>query len=70
MEILGLTRREALELVIAHLQYQEFNYDRLPKEQRKGHIWEAVRVLKGGLAHEQKHEVKPKLVAGGLVQGY
>jgi hypothetical protein len=63
MELLELSRKEALEQVIAHLEYQRFNYEKLPPEQRKGHIWEAVRVLERDLAQQakqtQERDVKP-----------
>jgi hypothetical protein len=36
----------ALKHVIAHLQYQQEAYERLSAEVRKGHVWEAVAVLK------------------------
>ena len=54
MEFLEITRKEALQQVIAHLEYQRLNYEKLPPEQRKGHIWQAVLVLQKELAQELK----------------
>jgi hypothetical protein len=64
---LELSSREALEQVVAHLDYQRVNYERLPLAERKGHIWEAVRLLKRELLQEVQ---PPKRQVNGPVQGY
>jgi len=65
---LDLSAREALEQVLAHLEYQRLVYERLPTEERKGHIWEAVRVLKEQLSQDRRPEIKRQ--AGEPVRGY
>lgn len=71
MDTLGLSYREALEQVVAHLQYQQYEYERLPVEQRKGHVWEAVRVLQSDLMRQRRHELQvSRRQVNGPVQGY
>jgi hypothetical protein len=56
---LELSAREALEQIVAFLEYQRVNYERLPAEQRRGHIWEAVCRLKELRAHWERSKLAP-----------
>jgi hypothetical protein len=78
MNAFELTPKQALEQVVAYLQYQQVEYGRLPPQERKGHIWEAVQVLERELSREvvkksaleQIKEARVVRKAEGLVQQF